>query len=200
MQNIRWKLITIVVVLIVFSTIGVYPILASWKHLPAPSWLREKQLKLGLDLKGGVHLELRVQTDDALRIETETEMERLRAELQTRNIPVSKIDLVNPTQFRVEGIPLAQDPAFRQAANEVQTNFDRGSAGSGNYTFTMRPNIQTNLRDEAVVQARQTIERRVNELGVTEPSIPQQGNDQILVQLPGVTDVERAKQIMGSPG
>src|SRR5207249_8210920 len=70
------------------------------------------------------------------------------------------------------------------------------------HTFSMRPNIQANLRDEAVVQARQTIERRVNELGVTEPSISQEGTggDQILVQLPGVTDVERAKQIMGSPG
>jgi preprotein translocase subunit SecD len=202
MQNIRWKIITIVAVLIVFSGVGVYPILASWKHLPAPGWLKEKQLKLGLDLKGGVHLELRVQTDDALRIETETEAERLRAELQTRNIPVGKIDLVNPTQFRVEGVPPAQDPAFRQAANEIQTNFDRSSAGTGNYSFTMRPNVQQNLRDEAVVQARQTIERRVNELGVTEPSIAQQGagGDQILVQLPGVTDVERAKQIMGSPG
>ena len=51
------------------------------------------------------------------------------------------------------------------------------------------------------MQARQTIERRVNELGVTEPSITQQGDsDQIMVQLPGVTDVERAKQIIGSPG
>ena len=65
----------------------------------------------------------------------------------------------------------------------------------------MKPNIQTELRDEAVVQARQTIERRVNELGVTEPSIAQQGNgDQILVQLPGVTDVDRAKEIIGSTG
>src|SRR6185503_10232948 len=78
----------------------------------------------------------------------------------------------------------------------------RSSGAGGNYTFTMKPNIQANLRDEAVVQARQTIERRVNELGVTEPSISQEGagGDQILVQLPGVTDVERAKQIMGSPG
>ena len=56
----------------------------------------------------------------------------------------------------------------------------------------MKPNVQVTLREEAVVQARQTIERRVNELGVTEPSIAQQGadGDQILVQLPGVTDVE----------
>jgi preprotein translocase subunit SecD len=73
---------------------------------------------------------------------------------------------------------------------------------NGTYTFTMKPNIQNNLRDEAVVQARQTIERRVNELGVAEPSIAQQGanGDQILVQLPGVSDVERAKSIIQSTG
>jgi preprotein translocase subunit SecD len=71
---------------------------------------------------------------------------------------------------------------------------------NGSYTFTMKPNIQVNLREEAVVQARQTIERRVNELGVAEPSIAQQGADQILVQLPGVENVERAKGIIGSPG
>ena len=82
----------------------------------------------------------------------------------------------SPVQFRVEGVPPAQDAAFRQAANEVQANFDRGAGTNGTYTFTMKPNIQVNLRDEAVVQARQTIERRVNELGVTEPSIAQQGS------------------------
>ncbi|OLD22323.1 MAG: protein-export membrane protein SecD [Acidobacteria bacterium 13_1_40CM_3_65_5] len=202
MQNLRWKVITILIVFIVFSAVGVYPILASWKGLPAPGWLKEKQLKLGLDLKGGVHLVLRVQTDDALRLETETESERLREELKTRNIPFTTIAALSPTQFKVEGIPPAQDSAFRQAANEVSASFDRSSGVNGTYTFTMRPNIQVNLRDEAVVQARQTIERRVNELGVTEPQIAQQGagGDQILVQLPGVADVERAKSIIGSPG
>ena len=66
----------------------------------------------------------------------------------------------------------------------------------------MKPNVQATLREEAVTQARQTIERRVNELGVTEPSIAEQGNqgDQILVQLPGVTDVNRAKEIIRSTG
>ena len=131
MQNLRWKIITIVVVFVVFAAVGVYPIIAARYGIHSPGWLMDKQLKLGLDLKGGVHLVLRVQTDDALRIETETEMERLRAELQTRNIPVSKIDLVSPTQFRVEGVPPAQDAAFRQAATEIQTNFDRSASGSG---------------------------------------------------------------------
>src|SRR5437773_1567152 len=202
MQNIRWKIITIVVVFVVFAAVGVYPIIAARYGIHSPGWLMDKQLKLGLDLKGGVHLELRVQTDDALRLATDQDMERLREELQKRNIPVKNIVATGPAQFRVEGVPPEQDAAFRQAATEVQANFDRGSAVNGTYAFTMKPNIQANLRDEAVVQARQTIERRVNELGVTEPSISQQGagGDQILVQLPGVTDIERAKQIMGSPG
>jgi preprotein translocase subunit SecD len=66
----------------------------------------------------------------------------------------------------------------------------------------MKPNIQNQLRVDSVVQARQTIERRVNELGVAEPQIAEQGQagDQILVQLPGVTDVEHAKEIIRSTG
>src|SRR5262249_930713 len=79
---------------------------------------------------------------------------------------------------------------------------DRSSGANGNYTFTMRTNGQGHRSGEAVVRARQTIERGVNELGVTEPSIAQQGTngDEILVQLPGVTDVERAKEIIRSTG
>jgi preprotein translocase subunit SecD len=199
MTNLRWKIVTVLAVFVIFFAVGPYPILAARYHLPSPAWLQEKQLKLGLDLKGGVHLVLRVQTEDALRLETDLESERLRDVLRTANIPANVVAL-SSTQFRVDSVPPAQDAAFRTAANEVQTNFERGSGSNGSYTFTMRANIQVNLRAEAVVQARQTIERRVNELGVTEPSITQQGNDQILVQLPGVTDVERAKQIMGSPG
>jgi preprotein translocase subunit SecD len=201
-SNVRWKAITILAVFIIFGAVGVYPIAAQRYNLPAPGWLLEKQLKLGLDLKGGVHLVLRVQTDDALKSETTTEMERLREELTNRKIPFTTMAVVSPTQFRVEGIPQDQDAAFRAAATEVVTNFDRGSSASGSYPFTMKPNIQVNLRAESVVQARQTIERRVNELGVAEPQIAQQGadGDQIMVQLPGVSDVDRAKGIIQSTG
>src|SRR5207244_5637856 len=202
MQNLRWKVITIISVFIVFFAVGVYPILAARKGINSPGWLMDKQLKLGLDLKGGVHLVLRVQTDDALRIETETEMERLREELTKRGMTGVTVTSPDSTHFRVEGVPPAQDAAFRQAAIEVQANFDRSAGTNGTYTFTMKPNIVVNLRDDSVVQARQTIERRVNELGVTEPDIAQQGEggDEILVQLPGVTDVERAKEIIRSTG
>src|SRR5262252_6855227 len=200
MQNIRWKVITILVVFIVFAGVGVYPILAARFHWPSPSWLQEKQLKLGLDLKGGLNLEMRVQTDDALKLETDQESERLRDELTKRGVMFTNITTPSVTQFRVEGIQPAQDAAFRQAANEVQTNFDRSPGANGTYTFTMKQSVAQTLRDEAVVQARETIERRINELGVTEPSISQQGTDQLLVQLPGVSDVDKAKSIMGSPG
>src|SRR5262245_59466293 len=198
--NLRWKLITITAVFVVFSAVGVYPIVAERFVIHSPSLLMDRQLKLGLDLKGGVHLVLRVQTDDALRLETEQEMERLREQLRTKSITFTNIKAPDVTHFVVEGVQPAQEAAFRTAANEVQANFDRGSGVGGTYTFSMKPNVQLNLREEAVVQARQTIWRRVNELGVTEPSIAQQGTDQILVQLPGVSDVDRAKGIIGSPG
>jgi preprotein translocase subunit SecD len=201
-KNIRWKVITILAVLVIFAAVGVYPIIASQYGIKSPSWLMEKQLKLGLDLKGGVHLVLRVQTDDAIRLEGVQEMERLREALRTRNINVTTLTMPSIAQIRVEGVPPAQDAAFREAAADLATNFDRSPGTNGSYTFTMKPNIQVTLRQESVVAARQTIERRVNELGVAEPSIAQQGasGDQILVQLPGVTDVEHAKEIIRSTG
>src|SRR6202008_3228522 len=171
------------VVLIGFGAVGVYPLVAARYGITSPAALMSKQLKLGLDLKGGVHLVLRVQTDDALRLQTEQEMERLRMDLMTKGIVVANVTMPDSTHFVVEGVPPAQDAAFRQAATEVQANFDRSSGSNGTYTFTMKPNIQVTRREGPVVQARETIERRVNELGVPEPSIAQQGanGDEILV-------------------
>src|SRR3954471_10058206 len=202
MSNLRWKLLTTIVVTIIFAAVGVYPIVAARYGITGPKVLTDRILKLGLDLKGGVHLVLRVQTDDALRIESETESERLRELLTTAGINSSNIALDGNEAFKVEGISPDQDAAFRAAANEVSANFDRDAGVNGTYTFRMKPNVALTLREEAVVQARQTIERRVNELGVAEPSIAQQGTngDQILVQLPGVTDVNRAKEIIRSTG
>src|SRR5678816_4027006 len=96
-KNLRWK------VLIILGVVA----LAVWSFYP-PS----QQLRLGLDLKGGVHLVLRVQTDDALRLETEQEAGRLQQELKTRGVPAT-VTTSDPTHFRVEGVPPAQEQAFR---------------------------------------------------------------------------------------
>ncbi|MEQ1759863.1 MAG: protein translocase subunit SecD [Vicinamibacterales bacterium] len=200
-KNIRWKVLTSVAVLLIFGIVGIYPLIAGRLGIPTPAVLMEKQLKLGLDLKGGVHLVLRVKTDDALRVETESEMERVREALRTANIPVTSITAPSPTEFRIEGAT-GQDAAIRQATTDALTNFDRNPGANGSYTFTMKPNVASTLREESVEQARQTIERRVNELGVAEPSISRQGDagDQIQVQLPGVSDVTRAKGVIQSTG
>ena len=180
-KNLRWK------GLLILSVVA----LSVWSFYPPG-----EKVNLGLDLRGGVHLVMRVQTDAALRIETETTSERLRETLATAAVQYAKLEVTRPTEFVVEGIQ--NDQQFRQAAVEVDTVFGR-SPGAGRYTYTMRPNIAAQLRTEAVTQALQTIERRVNELGVAEPIVARQGAaDQILVQLPGVADVQRAKEIIRS--
>jgi preprotein translocase subunit SecD len=198
-KNIRWKLLTSLAVFVLFFGVGVYPILAQRYKLPLPGWLAAKQLKLGLDLKGGVQLVLRVQTDEALKIHTTTTSEQLREALKTPGIKVSSIVVTSPTSFRVEGVPQDKDAEFtRLADDQTATEYDRNSGAGGNYDFTMKPNVAVTMREQAVTQSRETIDRRVNELGVTEPiiSLYGQSNDEILVQLPGVTDVARAKEII----
>ena len=198
-KNLRWKILTIVTVFVVFFGIGVYPLLADAYHLPAPGWLKAKQLKLGLDLKGGVHLVLKVMTDDALKVTSTAISEQLRESLKTAGINVGAITLTAPTVFRVDGVPQDKDAQFRQTADEIAgVNYDRNPLTGGAFEFRMKPNIERDLREQAVEQAMQTIDRRVNELGVTEPSIARQPQgEEILVQMPGVTDVARAKEIMG---
>jgi preprotein translocase subunit SecD len=158
-----------------------------------------QKVRLGLDLKGGVHLVLRVQTDDALRLETETSMNRLREELVKAGAGGVTATALGPAEFQLAGVPAEQDGVLRQAATEVEATFNRESGAAGTYTFRMKPNIANQIRQETVDQAIRTIERRVNELGVAEPIVARHGGqEQILVQLPGVSDVARAKEIIRS--
>jgi preprotein translocase subunit SecD len=182
MKNLRWRLIAIAAV------IG----LSIWAFYPPA-----QKINLGLDLKGGVHLVLRVQTNDALKIETDTTVERLKDNLTRASVRTTRLDATSEKEFRVEGI--SDDATFRTtAAADAEATFERSQDPTG-YTFRMRPNIENQLRSDAVTQALETIERRVNELGVAEPIIARQGNiDEILVELPGVSDVQRAKSLISS--
>ena len=183
-KSLRWRVLIILAVVAV-SAWAVYP----------PG----QKIKLGLDLKGGVHLVLRVQTDDALRLETETSMNRLREELMKAGAATVTGTAVSATEFQIAGVPSEQDGVLRQAATDVEGTFNRESGAAGSYTFRMKPNIANQIRQETVDQALRTIERRVNELGVAEPVIARHGGqEQILVQLPGVSDVARAKEIIKS--
>ena len=192
-KNLKWKLIAIAAV----AAIGIFAFVP-----PA------EKIKLGLDLKGGIHLVLKVNTDDALRLESETASEQFRAELVDSGITSATARVDSQTSFVITGVPQDRDQEFRRLADQfVGLNFDReqvaandsGAAGL-TYRFQIKPNIQRTLREEAVDQAMQTIDRRVNALGVAEPVIAEHGSsgDQILVALPGVTDINRAKEIIRS--
>jgi preprotein translocase subunit SecD len=198
-KNLRWKILTIFVVVAVFFAIGVYPVLADHYRWPSPGWLQAKALKLGLDLKGGVHLVLKVNTDDALKLTTTATSEQLRESLTKAGVGVAAITTPAPGTFRVEGVPPDRDAQFRTLADEITTTtYDRNPLAGGAYEFKMKPIVARDLREQTVDQTMQTIDRRVNELGVAEPSIARQANgEEILVQLPGVTDVAHAKEIMG---
>ncbi len=200
-KNLRWRTLAIIAV-VVAAVWGFTDFGALWRSVQGTSAAGDRigKVRLGLDLQGGVHLVLRVQTDDALRLETETSMERFRELLEEKNVSVN-ISGDDPSRFRVDGVTREQDAIFRETANEIQTTFNRQSgSGEGQYIFELKPNIVVQLREEAVDQALQTIERRVNELGVAEPIVARAGagNDQIIVQLPGVAEPQRAKEIIRS--
>ncbi len=185
-KNLRWKVITVIAVA-ALAIVSFYP--------------PRTKIQLGLDLKGGVHLVLRVNTEDALKLETQTTAEQLSASLKEAGVTVASVRAATMTTFLVEGVPPDRDQQFRQLAqDQVGLSFDRETGVAGAYTFRMKPNIEVDRRREAVTQAIQTISRRVNAYGVSEPIVAEYGNEgnRIVVELPGVTDVPRAKELISS--
>jgi preprotein translocase subunit SecD len=183
-KNLRWK----------FLIVAVIAGLAIWSFSP-PS----RKISLGLDLRGGVHFILAVKTDDALRVETETAADQLKAAMKDAKVVVtSKVNSL--TEFQIDGVPQANDAQFRTLADgQTGASYDMSPGPNGSYVFRMKPNVLVQVRSDTVQQEIQTIEKRVNEIGVSEPMIAPWGStgDQIIVELPGQNDVERAKGIIG---
>jgi preprotein translocase subunit SecD len=125
-KSLRWKVPLILAILVLFGALGLYPIVAPRIGINGPQWLMNYALRLGLDLKGGVHLVLRVHTDDALKLETDLTADRIREELARRNIAVQAVTTENATTFRIDGVPPAQDAEFRRLADDLQPGVGRG--------------------------------------------------------------------------
>jgi preprotein translocase subunit SecD len=157
------------------------------------------KIRLGLDLKGGIHLVLKVVTDDALTATTDDAVDTTRDQLARKGIGFASCQRLTPTSFSVEGV----EPARVKDARDVLTDYFRqdweiSETGEGRFQARMHESFLKRLKERTVQEAMRTLERRVNELGVAEPVIAQHGStgDQILVQLPGVTDVEQARQMI----
>ncbi len=159
------------------------------------AWPPKEEIKLGLDLRGGMHLVLQVQTADAVRSETDRDMERLRQELAKGRVNATTTRTADGS-FEVAGVPADREARLRELAREQLPGWDYARQGE-RWRFTMQGAYERQLRDGAVQQALQTINNRVNEFGVAEPLIARQGSsDRIVMQLPGVEEPERVKALI----
>ncbi|MAA63889.1 MAG: protein translocase subunit SecD [Alteromonadaceae bacterium] len=170
-----------------------------------PGWLRSigaGPMKLGLDLRGGVHFLLEVDMESALQQRLDVYAGEIKRQLRDERIRYRGGDVVDGNSiqlfFRDEA---ARDEAFdlvRAQYNEFL--LDEQQAGEGEYTLQLNLSEQEvrNIEDYALQQNLTTIRNRVNELGVAEPLVQRQGRDRIVVELPGVQDTAQAKRVLGA--
>ncbi len=182
-RNLMWKgiLILAVVALAGFS-----------------AWPLDETINLGLDLRGGVHLVLRVEVDDALSSETDKDLGRLVQELKDSGTFGATAGQTSPSTFEVNGVPASEDGVVDDIVEEFLAGWE-WSRQDERLLFEMEPAFNKEIRNLAVVQALETIRNRVDAFGVAEPSIQRQGldGDRIVLQLPGVDDPDRVKKLIG---
>jgi len=168
----------------------------------SPAWLTSinaAPMYLGLDLRGGVHFMLQVDMQAALTKRAESLSGDVRTSLREKNIRHSGINRVNQTievKFRDTATLDAAKAVFQDQFADLQT-VDAADGPEFKLTASIKPEAARRIQDQALKQNITTLHNRINELGVAEPVIQQQGLDRIVVQLPGVQDTAKAKDILG---
>jgi len=207
-KNLVGKTVFIFAVLLVFL-FGIF-----FGQGPEKSWPKIKEqgllaglqenIHLGLDLRGGTHLILQVMVNDAVGSDSDRAVERLKDELQARKVAYADIvkpdPAGHPDLIEVRGVAPEGITELRDAAAQRLSEYKLASGAENNWTLTMQPMSLEALKKSAVTQAIETIRNRIDQLGVSEPVIQEHGlgDYQILVQLPGVDDPGRVKEIMQS--
>jgi preprotein translocase subunit SecD len=166
-----------------------------WKaYLPAP------KIQLGLDLQGGTHLLLDVKLDDAVKNALSRHADDLKRELKESKIAFSNIS-VSGDSVQVSLSDRHDRSAFEDIVAKDFTDMVLSSSsmesGGGTFSLAFRPRDLAQLRSNAMDQALETIRNRIDQLGVRETTVAKEGQNEILVQLPGIQDPERAKELIG---
>jgi preprotein translocase subunit SecD len=168
----------------------------------SPQWLTgisALPMYLGLDLRGGVHFLLQIDMKGALDKALESAASDIRSTLREQNIAYSGVS----REGKLVTVKFRDADARGKGENEIKQHFnglflnDKDEGGEFLLLATLKPEEEKRIQDSAVQQNLVTLRNRVNELGVAEPVIQQQGADRIVVQLPGVQDTARAKDILG---
>jgi preprotein translocase subunit SecD len=201
-KNLLWQLVLIIGVLLVFL-FGIFGIPQSFSAQGMLAAMTSR-IHLGLDLRGGTHLILQVQVNDAINVDSDNAVEILKEQLNKKKIAfadISKPDPQNsPDKIILKGVPADSRKDLLDIANERLPEYNLTSGADNTWTLAMKPQILSDLKNKAVTQAIETIRNRIDSLGVSEPTIQEHGlgQYQILVQLPGVDDPARVKDIMQS--
>ena len=214
-RNLTAKAVVIVVVVLacLFGIIG-YPKFLGGVGVPTSfSQLKSnlgQNIHLGLDLKGGSHLVLQVQVQDAAKTQADQTIEAMRDATKAANIPVAGFDRNDPTsldqtdsiQINIHGVDQTKTQAFRNLVADKYPDWVLAPVNANDYRMNMKPSALVDLKRNTVAQERDTIERRVNALGLTEPTVQDYGasekQSEILVELPGVDDPARVKDLIGT--
>jgi preprotein translocase subunit SecD len=201
-KNLLWKLIAIIATLLVFL-FGIFGIPQSFTGEGLLTAMTNR-IHLGLDLRGGTHLILQVQVNDAVRTDSENAIEVLKEQLSKRKIAfadISQPDPQNsPDKVVLKGVPTEGRKDLLDIVSERLPEYNLSSGAENTFILVMKPQNLSDLKNKAVSQAIETIRNRIDSLGVSEPTIQEHGlgQYQILVQLPGVDDPERVKAIVQS--
>ena len=190
-KKLRWRVLLILVV--VLGAIAGY-VATGYAHAkkdwtgPGAPGLKDalkSAIKLGLDLRGGIHLVLQVNTADALKAERNDSLETLKS--QTKDAAIGAVELPTDTSFSIAVTPQTDTTKLEEAAKRFLPDWNYSTAG-GKWTFVLKDPARRQMEDNAVTQAVETIRNRVDEFGVSEPLIAREGSDRILVQLPGIAN------------
>lgn len=166
-----------------------------------PDWwkkyLPNKGVNLGLDLQGGIHLVLEVEGDKAVQNVVDRSLLTLKGLLDEKQTPYSNLQKITPLEISVEYTSVESREPIQKIVNENLPSLYVKESSDNRVVLAIREGEADRLKDSAISQALETIRNRVDQFGVTEPLIQRQGLNQILVQLPGVKDPQRAISIIG---
>jgi preprotein translocase subunit SecD len=201
--NLKWKAIFILGVILVC----LFGLLGEPKFPTSGAQLKDnftQRIKLGLDLQGGTHMVLQVQLQEPIALECNQTIDRLTQLLRDKNMNFGEIRRVDDTHILVVNLAPESSGAFRDLVRDQFPRWDLSiAAGQANgYLLAVKPSAVAEIHHQTMDQSLETIRRRIDQLGLTEPTIAPTGREEneILVQLPGEGDPTRAKAVIQAGG
>lgn len=196
----RWKIVLVVLVClwaVLYSLPNVMPASVKSTLQTLPGWMPSQTVNLGLDLQGGSHLLLEVETDVVIKERVDGILQETRRSLRKENIGYTRITAL-PDGVRVT---LRQDASPEEARKLLRKTSDGLEVLTGADERTIEARLtetaMLDIRRQTINQSIEIVRRRIDETGTKEPVIAQQGEDRIIVQLPGVDDPQRIRDILG---